>query len=95
MAFGSCVVVNGTPENRETIGEAGLAYDGRVGAPALEEVLADLIRRPALADELGRQARSFAAERYSWEEVANEYERLFYSLRRAPAPDRLTAPKRD
>src|SRR5262249_49567779 len=32
MAFGNCVVVNGTPENLETIDGAGLAYDGKRGA---------------------------------------------------------------
>ena len=32
MAFGNCVIVNDTPENLETIGEAGLRYRGASGA---------------------------------------------------------------
>ncbi len=39
MAFGNCVVVHNTPENIETIGEAGFSYDGGVGSGSLKEVL--------------------------------------------------------
>ena len=32
MAFGNCVVTHNTPENLETLGEAGLWYNGQAGA---------------------------------------------------------------
>ncbi|MCB0028709.1 MAG: DUF1972 domain-containing protein, partial [Anaerolineales bacterium] len=36
MAFGSSVIVNDTPENLETLGEAGLSYVGHAGADSLK-----------------------------------------------------------
>ena len=52
MAFGNCVVTNNTDENLETIGDAGFAYDGRIGAPDLIRALAKLLTDPDLVDRL-------------------------------------------
>lgn len=82
MAFGSCVVVNNTPENLETIGDAGFAYDGRTGAPALRGVLADLLSRPGVVADYAARAAERAAERFSWERVTDEYEALFEQVLR-------------
>ena len=90
MAFGNCVIVNGTPENRETIGDAGFAYDGQVGPPDLRAILARLLQQPDTVEEYRRRARAFAEQHYSWEVVTSEYERLFYRLRRTPLPERLS-----
>jgi len=49
MAFGNCVVAHNTPENLETIGEAGLAYDGKVGADDLHQVLQRLLSELSLS----------------------------------------------
>ena len=43
MAFGNCVVTNNTPENMETIGDAGCWYEGTIGADSLKEVLGRLL----------------------------------------------------
>lgn len=43
MAHGSCVVTHNTPENIETIGDAGLVYDGKIGADHLRSVLGELL----------------------------------------------------
>ena len=88
MAFGNCVVVNGTPENRETIGEAGFAYDGEIGAADLRAVLEKLLKDPEAVEAYRRKARAFAIMHYSWEAVTTEYERLFYALVRRPMPAR-------
>ena len=91
MSLGNCVIVNGTPENRETIGDAGLAYDGQVGGPALSTVLARVLASPETVRDLGARAAQHAAERYSWDRVTDDYEALFRRLvarrqrRRAPA----------
>jgi glycosyltransferase involved in cell wall biosynthesis len=80
MAFDRCVIANDTPENLETIGEAGRSYSGRGGAQALAPVLQELLDDPALratlADAAGRRAR----EHYTWAAVTDAYERLFYQL---------------
>ena len=48
MAAGRAVVVNDTPENLETLGEAGLSYDGAVGAASLRAALERLLKDPDL-----------------------------------------------
>jgi glycosyltransferase involved in cell wall biosynthesis len=80
MAFGNCVVVNDTPENLETIGEAGLAYEGRAGAAALREVLAGLLAEPARIAGYRAAASQRAAEVYDWERITDQYEQLFARL---------------
>ena len=84
MAFGNCVVVNDTPENLETIGEAGLSYSGARGGPALAEVLEGLLAQPALVAEYRCRSQAHARARYSWEQVTDQYEALLLSSRRPP-----------
>jgi glycosyltransferase involved in cell wall biosynthesis len=91
MAFGNCVVVNNTPENLETIADAGFAYDGKRGAASLCEILVRLLRDPDRVADYRRRARERAGAIYSWETVTDSYERLFFELLREPLPDRLTA----
>ncbi len=80
MAFGNCVVVNGTEENRETIGDAGFAYDSAQGAAALRLFLQRLLDNPALVTEYRRRAEERAAGLYNWEAVTDHYEALFRFL---------------
>lgn len=89
MAAGNCVVVNDHPPNLEVIGDAGVAYSGAGGAPALREVLRDLLGRPDRIAALRAAAAERAAELYSWDAVTDAYERLADAVRRhsrAPAP---------
>jgi glycosyltransferase involved in cell wall biosynthesis len=80
MAFGNCVVVHDTAENLETIGDAGLSYDGQIGADSLRGVLADLLRRPGLVEEMRRRAETRARTMYSWDAITDQYEALFRAL---------------
>lgn len=80
MAAGRCVVVNDTPENLETIAEAGLSYDGAVGAESLRQVLESLLANPARVRAWGKRALERVQARYSWETVTDAYERLFHRL---------------
>ncbi len=89
MAFGNCVVVNGTPENLETIGDAGLGYDGQDGPESLRRVLADLLRDPEKVAGYRSRASRRVQEHYSWETVTDDYERLFYRVCGRPLPERL------
>jgi len=82
MAFGRCVVVNDTPENLETVGDAGFSYEGSRGAPSLREILERLLKDPAIAQESAGRARERVREHYSWESVTDAYERLFHELLR-------------
>ncbi len=91
MAFGNCVIVHNTPENVETIGggEAGLAYDGRVGADSLREVLVKLLGDPETVGRVRQKGQQHVRLNYSWDAVTDEYERLFYRTLRRPMPQRL------
>ena len=89
MAFGNCVVVHNTPENLETVGDAGFAYNGKVGADSLRQVLQRLLSEPGLVSEYRQRARQRAQTRYTWEAVTDAYERLFYQLCGKTLPERL------
>lgn len=89
MAFGNCVVVHNTPENLETIGDAGFAYDGKEGASALKPILEDLLNNSEIVEVYSRKAQERARRVYSWESVTDAYERLCYQLTGKPLPDRL------
>jgi glycosyltransferase involved in cell wall biosynthesis len=80
MGFATCVVANGTPENLETIGDAGFAYDGEAAAPALRQVLERLLGDPAAVAEHGRRGQERVRQHYSWEAVTDAYEQLFRTL---------------
>lgn len=90
MAFGSCVVVYNTPENMETIGDAGFTYDGTVGADSLRQVLEHLLSQPEMVKEYRQRAKERVQACYTWETVTDAYERLFYQLCDKPLPGRLS-----
>jgi glycosyltransferase involved in cell wall biosynthesis len=77
MAFGNCVVVNDTPENLETVGEAGLSYRGEAGAAGLREVLKCLLDAPSQVETYRRLALARIAREYDWDRVTDQYEALF------------------
>lgn len=89
MAFGKCVVVNDTPENLETIGDAGFSYAGAEGAPALRRLLAHLLAHPAQVAAYGERALRRVNRHYTWDAITDRYEQLFYRLlgQAAPLPD--------
>lgn len=79
MGYGNCLLVNDTPENREVAGETGWYF--RAEEPAtLTGLLERVRRRSAEAQERGKAAGRRAAERYSWERVAESYRALFLRL---------------
>jgi len=80
MALGNCVVVNNTPENMETIGPAGLGYDGQRGGDALRVRLAELIAHPEAVEDYRRHAIEWVRQNYRWDRVTDDYEALFNSV---------------
>jgi glycosyltransferase involved in cell wall biosynthesis len=89
MAHGSCVVVNDTPENLETLGGTGFAYRGADGAEGLRQVLQRLLDDPARVTTCATRAQERARTVYTWSGVTDAYERLFYELTGQPIPARL------
>jgi glycosyltransferase involved in cell wall biosynthesis len=77
MGFGNCVVCLSTVENREVAGYAALFFEN---TDQLEERFKLLAGDASIVEDHRRQARERAAEKYNWEDVTDEYERLFRSL---------------
>ncbi|MFL5734801.1 MAG: glycosyltransferase, partial [Chloroflexia bacterium] len=102
MGMGNCVVVNGTEENLETIGTAGISYrepDDEASASALAAILQKLVDDPALVETYRQEAHLRARTEYTWDRVTDRYELLFSRLlkqARSPGPkvQRTTTPKR-
>jgi len=80
MAAGNCVVVNDTAENLETVGPAGLRYDGTIGGGSLRDVLTALSEQPSLVSQYRQRAPVWVAEHYDWERVVDAYEALLCNL---------------
>ncbi len=84
MAAGNCIIANNHEPNMEALGDAGLSYDGRVGAPALAHVMQSILDDPVSADELRGRAAARAHALYSWEGVTDAYEHLLRDAARPP-----------
>ncbi len=79
MGYGNCVVVNGTPENREVAGDAGLYFEA-ADPVSLTAQLERLRLARQLAADGGRAAAERANRLYSWETVADQYAILLRAL---------------
>jgi glycosyltransferase involved in cell wall biosynthesis len=85
MGMGNCVVVNGTAENLETIGSAGMSYrepTDEASASALGAILQQLVDDPALVEDYRQKAQHRARTEYTWDKVTDRYELLFSRLLR-------------
>jgi glycosyltransferase involved in cell wall biosynthesis len=89
MAHGSCIITHNTPENLETIGDAGFAYNGKQGADDLRTVLNTLLADPNQVAAYAQKAQQRAQTVYTWESVTDAYEQMFYQLLNYPLPAHL------
>jgi len=80
MAYGNCVIVHDTEENQETIGDAGLSYDGVKGAQSLRATLRTVLENPEMTADYRNKAAKRAALYYTWEAITDSYEALFYDV---------------
>lgn len=80
MSYGNCVISNGTPENVEVVGDAGVCFR-KNDFEQLAEILAELIAKPEQAQEYGDRAATRAHQNYSWDVVVDRYEDLIFELR--------------
>lgn len=77
MGFGSCVLVNNTPTNLETIGNSGLTYEGSEKDADLKKKIEFLINSPEIVAAYKAKAIEHTKKYYSWDKVAEEYESLY------------------
>jgi glycosyltransferase involved in cell wall biosynthesis len=87
MGRGALVLYRDTTENTEVAADAGIPFGEGDLAQKIGHALAMCAEE---RDQLGRRAVERVRERYSWDAVTADYERLFRQL----APPRPLAPKR-
>lgn len=79
MGFGNCVIANGTPENREVLSGTGLIYR-KNNVEDLRKKMQFVVENPKILGEYITKAKRRIQQKYSWEFVKEEYERLFLQL---------------
>jgi len=84
MGSGCCPLVNGIPENLETIGDAGVAYV-RNDVNDLRLRIEALAREPERVQRIGKAARRRVAQHYSWDGVTDALEQLYARVSRRDA----------
>lgn len=87
MAAHNPILYLDAPENRETVGECGIAF--RADARDLAAKTLAAIQDPELRSALGQRARDRAQTIYGWEEVTQKYENLFYETLGQKPPEPL------
>ena len=78
MGCGCCVAALDVPFNAEVVGDAGVLW--RKSEEELRRRLEELLAQPERVKALRVAARERARVDYSWETVADEYDRFFCSL---------------
>lgn len=79
MGFGNCVIANGTPENIEVVGNAGIIYQ-KNDVDDLACQLQDVLDNPAKIEAYQARALQKVANEYSWAAVTDKYEQLFAKM---------------
>jgi len=77
MGAGKCVLANDIPEHREVLKESGIYYKNKY---ALKQQMIELISNEELVKRKGKDALKIAINEYSWDRIADEYERLFQEV---------------
>jgi glycosyltransferase involved in cell wall biosynthesis len=80
MGRGALVLYRNTPENAEVTGDAGIPFEPNELRVKIATVLN---MREEERDAFRRKAEARVRERYSWEAVTNQYERLFKRMAKA------------
>jgi glycosyltransferase involved in cell wall biosynthesis len=79
MGRGALVIYRDVPENKEVCGEAGLPFNDE---DSLVTAIRTALAMPeAERNEYRQRARQRAQERYTWEAVTSQYEKLFEQMR--------------
>ena len=79
MGAGNCVLVNGIPENIETLGGTGFHYkENDIDDLVLKMKM--LINQPNIIEKTGNDCRERVQKVYNWDKVALQYMTIFNNL---------------
>lgn len=76
MGHGRCCLVSDIPENVEAIADAGFTFRSR-DPSSLRNALMTLLTQADLRAEYGGRAQARVRTHYSWDAIANDFERLY------------------
>jgi glycosyltransferase involved in cell wall biosynthesis len=79
MGLANLIIANGTPENIEVLGDAGIVYR-KNDVDDLARCIQEAADSPERYEPLKLAARARAQAHYSWANVVADYERLFAAL---------------
>ena len=79
LCYGNPTIINGTEENIEVAGNCSLTYE-KNNFSDLSECMKKLHADKNLREDLSRQGQEQVANKYSWNAVADQYEKLFLEL---------------
>ena len=79
MASGGAVLAHDTPENREVGGDA-VGYFALRPTESLSGTIREWLSNPLKREEFRAHAQKRAGEKYSWDWVTGQYERLFETI---------------
>lgn len=75
LGYGRVVLYNATPENEEVAGGAAVPFEVR-RPETLTRLLAQILDEPAAWSVWKERARTRTQERYRWDDVADQYEKV-------------------
>jgi glycosyltransferase involved in cell wall biosynthesis len=87
MGAGLCVLTSDIPENRELVDEAGFTFKNGNSAD-LTDRLRFLIANPAVREAAGRAAKARIREQYLWPTIAENIERVYFTITGGRRPER-------
>ena len=92
MGAGTCVLVNGIPEQLETIGDAGIFYKVN-DLEDLTDKIQKLVDNPDYRNEYAGKAQLRVKENYKWTTVYDRYESLLEEIANGKKNKQKTAEK--
>ncbi len=81
MGFGNCVLANDVPEHREVLGNAGVYY-AKNNIQDITRQMQILCDTPQLVEQYRKTVGEWVHQRFSWQKVTDDYERLFFRVTR-------------
>ncbi len=79
MGFDNRVLVNDTPENRETAGDQAIYFQAD-NPETLTQAINALLANPSAVADQGRQVELRTREQFSWERTADTLTQIFHRL---------------
>jgi glycosyltransferase involved in cell wall biosynthesis len=79
MSYGVCPLVSDIPENLDVIEECGVSFETENVAD-LRRKMEDLLKNSEKVERYGSLAKQHVAERYNWDNVTEELEKVYLRL---------------